>query len=377
MKNVFFFIVLLLSTLYLWGQNDLPTYGYNYQAVIRSGNLPNDPVVANQSVVLRFLILNSAGQTLYEEIHSDNTDNFGRVARVVGAGAVVSGNFDTLNWAAKKHYLKIRVKIGTGTEVDLGEEEIVHQPFAKGGGDWVNVGDTILFSQGKKIGIGTSNPIHTLDVRGSIYLKNNWSNYRLVASDPTIGDIRWEMAPNGTSYFFNNNTNKYLLHFNSNGRIAVGHTTPQYDFDVNGSLAGNCVAVKGGCDIIENTNSSETLYPGEVIVIDPSRPNHVLRSNKAYDHMTIGVISGAGGITHGMMLSQEGVLDGDVSFAIAGRVKVKVTGKVQPGDLLTTSDVPGHAMAAKNHRKRDGAVIGKALSVPDAEGLVLMLVMMK
>jgi len=239
------------------------------------------------------------------------------------------------------------------------------------------LGSLLINPGGGPVGINNPNPAYALDVRGSIYLKNNWSFYRLVASDPTIGDIRWEMAPSGNSYFFNNNTNKYLLHFNSNGRIGVGHTTPQYDFDVNGSLAGNCVAVKGGCDIIENTNSTETLYPGEVIVIDPTRPNHVLRCSKGYDRMTIGVISGAGGVTHGMMLSQEGVLDGNVSFAIAGRVKVKVTGKVHPGDLLTTSDVPGHAMAAKNRRKRDGAVIGKALSAPDSEGLVLMLVMMQ
>ncbi len=263
--------------------------------------------------------------------------------------------------------------LGLSTTADENGDGII-QAVKTGSSAW---GSLLLNPGGGPVGINNPNPVEALDVRGSIYLKNDWSAYRLVASNPTIGDIRWEMAPNGTSYFFNNNTNKYLLHFNSNGRIAVGHTIPQYDFDVNGSLGAHCVAITGGCDIIENTNSTETLYPGEVIVIDPARPNHVLRSNKAYDRMTIGVISGAGGVTHGMMLSQEGVLDGNVSFAIAGRVKVKVTGNVQPGDLLTTSDVPGHAMSAKNRRKRDGAVIGKALSAPDSEGLVLMLVMMQ
>ena len=78
-----------------------------------------------------------------------------------------------------------------------------------------------------------------------------------------------------------------------------------------------------------------------------------------------------------MQLAQEGVLDGNTNFAIAGRVYVKVTGKVKIGDLLTTSDKAGCAMTAKNTRKSMGAIIGKALSTPNAEGLVLMLVMMR
>lgn len=130
-----------------------------------------------------------------------------------------------------------------------------------------------------------------------------------------------------------------------------------------------------GSDIIEKVNSDEALQPGEVIVIDPGRPNQARRSAQAYDRTVLGVVSGAGGVQHGMELSQKGLLDGNVSFAIAGRVYVKVTGKVEPGDLLTSSDVPGRAMVAKKRRKRDGAVIGKALSYPNEENLVLMLVL--
>ena len=99
-----------------------------------------------------------------------------------------------------------------------------------------------------------------------------------------------------------------------------------------------------------------------------------MRSTKAYDRTVLGVVSGAGGVSAGMELQQEGLLEGNTSFAIAGRVYVKVTGKVQPGDLLTSSNVPGHAMKSKNRKKERGAVIGKALSFPNEEGLVLMLV---
>jgi len=90
-----------------------------------------------------------------------------------------------------------------------------------------------------------------------------------------------------------------------------------------------------------------------------------------------GVVSGAGGIQPGIGLTQEGIFQGNTKVALGGKVKVKVVGKVQPGDLLTSSSTPGCAMAVKNRRKAFGAVIGKALAAPDAEGLVLMLVMMR
>jgi len=66
-------------------------------------------------------------------------------------------------------------------------------------------------------------------------------------------------------------------------------------------------------------------------------------NHQAYDKRVAGVVSGAGGI--------------------------------KPGDLLTTSDVPGHAMKATDFVRWQGAVIGKAMSALESgEGLVLVLV---
>ncbi len=132
--------------------------------------------------------------------------------------------------------------------------------------------------------------------------------------------------------------------------------------------------IRGGADIIEKTNSTQKLEPGEIVIIDDSSPNHVLKSAKKYDKRVCGIVSGAGGINPGMVLAQEGVLDGDVPIAIAGRVKVKVIGDIKPGDLLTTSDKPGFAMKVKNRKKGFGAIIGKALEFSDEEGMVLILV---
>ena len=47
----------------------------------------------------------------------------------------------------------------------------------------------------------------------------------------------------------------------------------------------------------------------------------------------------------------------------------------KPGDLLTTSDVPGHAMKVADHSKAQGAVLGKAMTgLKEGRGKVLVLV---
>ena len=52
-----------------------------------------------------------------------------------------------------------------------------------------------------------------------------------------------------------------------------------------------------------------------------------------------------------------------------------VSGSIGPGDLLTTSESPGHAMKVHNHSMAQGAIIGKAMtSLDQGQGLVLVLV---
>jgi len=52
------------------------------------------------------------------------------------------------------------------------------------------------------------------------------------------------------------------------------------------------------------------------------------------------------------------------------------SGAIEPGDLLTTSARPGHAMRVDDHARAVGAILGKAMSpLDDGErGLVLVLV---
>ena len=61
-----------------------------------------------------------------------------------------------------------------------------------------------------------------------------------------------------------------------------------------------------------------------------------------------------------------------------GKVFCKVDasyGPIEAGDLLTTSDTPGHAMKAGDPARTSGAVVGKALrGLRDGQGLIPILV---
>jgi len=155
-----------------------------------------------------------------------------------------------------------------------------------------------------------------------------------------------------------------------------------------GFFTGRCstdiLVIRGGSDLSENfdidsRNKDTDPEPGMVVCIDAENPGALMVSNKAYDHTVAGIISGAGGIQTGMLMGQEGsVADGDCPVALTGRVYCWVDASenpVRPGDLLTTSNVPGHAMKAVDFVQAHGAIIGKAMtSLESGRGLVLVLV---
>ena len=89
-------------------------------------------------------------------------------------------------------------------------------------------------------------------------------------------------------------------------------------------------------------------------------------------------VSGANGLNPGIALHQDGFNDGGQNVALSGRVYAladAANGAIKPGDLLTTSDTPGHAMKVTDHARAQGAILGKAMSaLKEGQGLVLILV---
>ncbi|MBI3868645.1 MAG: hypothetical protein HY299_08960 [Verrucomicrobia bacterium] len=144
-------------------------------------------------------------------------------------------------------------------------------------------------------------------------------------------------------------------------------------------LSVTTLTILGGADLAEPFELSDaSIARGSVVIIDSENAGKLKLSNGAYDQRVAGVVSGANGVNPGISLRQEGVLGGGQNVALSGRVYVLADANVapiQPGDLLTTSDTPGHAMKVADHGKAQGAILGKAMSgLKEGRGLVLVLV---
>ena len=146
------------------------------------------------------------------------------------------------------------------------------------------------------------------------------------------------------------------------------------------SISVSTLTIRGGADVAEPFDIGSEVgeaVPGMVVVIDPQENGRLQVSSEAYDARVAGVVSGAGGLDPGVVLTQQ---DSDgTPVALSGRVHVWVdadaNGAVRSGDLLTTSNTAGHAMRASHPRKSRGAILGKAMtSLESGRGLVLALV---
>jgi hypothetical protein len=144
--------------------------------------------------------------------------------------------------------------------------------------------------------------------------------------------------------------------------------------DAKGTAAADAaIWIKGstGDVILQNADCAEdfevrddaAIEPGVVLSLSDDGP--LTLSTTPYDRKVAGVISGAGGLRPGIVLGRHANTTNRWPIALSGKVFCKVDAQESPisvGDLLTTSPTPGHAMAARDHQRAFGAVIGKALA---------------
>lgn len=170
----------------------------------------------------------------------------------------------------------------------------------------------------------------------------------------------------------------------NNGDVGIGTAVPSAKLTVAGRTKTQVLEITGGADISEGFDirapgPAIRPLPGTVVSIDPESPGALKVSQEQYDRKVAGIISGAGGVKTGMLMGQQGsMVDGRNPVALTGRVYCHADASrspIQPGDLLTTSDTPGHAMKVTDYEKAQGAIIGKAMTaLAKGTGLVLVLV---
>ena len=219
-----------------------------------------------------------------------------------------------------------------------------------------------------KVGLGSATPASKLDIVGQDALSMFGYQPFLTLWDSNAGYARSRIQGVGGEIVLE--PESYINGSNPNAAVVIANS---------GNVSVATLTIRGGADLAEPFEMSSANIPrGAVVVIDSTNPGRLKMSDTAYDKRVAGIVSGAKGIKPGIALYQEGAIEGGENVALTGRVYVQAdatNGAIEPGDLLTTSTTPGHAMKAADHSKAQGAVLGKAMSaLSHGRGMVLVLV---
>ena len=221
------------------------------------------------------------------------------------------------------------------------------------------------------VGIGTTNPqdllhVGSSSIRGTIRVQGSTSLPPTIQLDDLkTGGRAWNIysgsAASGSFSIFDTTANSSRLTIGTDGTVSVA------------------VLQINGADVAEPFDvSMKDLPKGSVVIIDDQNPGKVKLSEGAYDQRVAGILSGANGVNSGILLKQQGFNDGGENVALSGRVYALADasyGAIKPGDLLTTSDTPGHCMKVTEPARAQGTIIGKAMSsLENGKGMVLVLV---
>jgi hypothetical protein len=162
----------------------------------------------------------------------------------------------------------------------------------------------------------------------------------------------------------------------------IGHVYVSGDHHVSGShWVGGDVNVEGDIslrngDICERFPLNSPAGKGSVMSMGSD--GVLTLCVKAYDKSAVGVVSGAGDLRPAITLRALPESSTDAPIALVGTAYCLVDAapaSIEVGDLLTSSDTPGHAMKATDAIKSVGTVIGKALApLERGQGLIPMVV---
>jgi hypothetical protein len=210
-------------------------------------------------------------------------------------------------------------------------------------------------------GVGGTTYGTGIGVRGSNSTSGNFG--QLGGSD--YGVYAYAYLPSSAAIKAVSGSNSYAADFT--GKVVIRSTSGDPVIEL-----GKGLDYAEGFDVSNDADYSR----GTVMIIDPDTPGKLTTSSEPYDSKVAGIIAGANGLGSGVRLGGDKF---DYDIALAGRVYCNVDATengVEPGDLLTTSSVPGYAMRVSDSDRAQGAIIGKAMEKLEKgrKGKILVLV---
>jgi hypothetical protein len=277
--------------------------------------------------------------------------------------------------------------------------------------DFASTSTNQFLVRAERVGIGTASPQAKLDVAGGVvaedvnawdyapgafafsgsYTEGSFGNWRNTGRNADckrvigagnrhvgFGVAEGQDIESPVVWMYSQPGNAFEVRsVNYNAQVPSGNTLMSVGSD--GVTTVQVLTLTGGSDVAEPFPMASADIPkGSVVVIDDAQPGRLKLSERAYDTRVAGIVSGANGVNAGLTLRQQGVMEGDQNVALSGRVYAladATPAPIQPGDLLTTSDTPGHAMKVTDSARAQGAILGKAMSrLSQGRGMVLVLV---
>ncbi|WKJ90065.1 hypothetical protein QZJ86_18960 [Methylomonas montana] len=246
-------------------------------------------------------------------------------------------------------------------------------------------GSLVTFQDNGNVGIGTTNPLHMLQIGGGFdgHLGFGGSDGTPNAGYLRFGDqTGWKFhiarAREKSAGSINAGTTGSLVTFQDNGNVGIGTTAPTERLEVNGSIkvSGDILLANADCAEDFNIGTDVAIEPGTVMVVGAE--GALFPCLQAYDKRVAGVVSGAGDYKPGIVLDKQQSASNRQPIALLGKVYCKVDaqyGAIEIGDSLTTSPTPGHAMKVGEPLAALGAMLGKALSpLKEGQGLIPVLI---
>lgn len=132
----------------------------SYQAVIRNSS---NALVSNHAVGIRISIIQGSifGASVYVETHNTTSNANGLVSLEIGGGTVVTGNFESINWANGPYFIKTETDPAGGTSYSItGTTQLLSVPYALHAKNVTNDADNQLLAlDGSNLSISGGNQV--------------------------------------------------------------------------------------------------------------------------------------------------------------------------------------------------------------------------